>query len=399
MASTGRKIVALHAYVVDSKGGADYMDQDENHWIVQQIATPMSIYPEYKATRTSFGINVLKTMVIELEADDGTVGFGITTGGYPAAWLAVNHLNRFVIGKKVEDIEIMWDQMFKGSIFYGRKGLVMNTISAIDLAAWDLLGRIRDEPIHAMIGGKVRDELEFYATGPRPDIAKELGFIGGKMPLVWATADREAGLRKNMETAQDMRSKVGDDFMLMWDCWMSCDLQYAQKLQNVASDLQFKWIEECFMPDDYWAFRDLKRTAGTGTWVTTGEHEASLLGFRMLLEFCDVDVIQPDVGWCGGLTELIKIGNLAEAYGKYIIPHGSGPYSQQYVCTKVNSPFTEWVMSSPKADKVVPQYYPLLEGEVVPVNGRVKVSDKPGFGVELNKKDNPLIEILPGTRL
>lgn len=175
-----QRIAALRAYVVDGQGGADYMDRDENHWIVQQIATPMSIYPPYKATRTSFGINALKTLVIELEADDGTVGFGITTGGYPAAWLAVNHLNRFVVGKKVEEIEIMWDQMFKASLYYGRKGIVMNTISAIDLAAWDLLGRIRKEPVHAMIGGKVRDELEFYATGPRPDIAKELGFTVGR---------------------------------------------------------------------------------------------------------------------------------------------------------------------------------------------------------------------------
>ena len=153
------------------------------------------------------------------------------------------------------------------------------------------------------------------------------------------------------------------------------------------------------MPDDYWAYRDLKKCAGTGPWITTGEHEATRWGFRMLLEFCDVDVIQPDVGWCGGLTELIKIGNLAEAFGKMVIPHGSGPYSQQYVCTKTNSPFTEWVMISANADQVLPQYFPLLEGEVVPVNGKCHVSDKPGFGVELNKRDNPLVEIKPGARI
>lgn len=229
MKGTGRKIAAVRAYVVEG-GGADYHDQGKEHWIVQQIATPMSIYPEYKETRTSFGINALKTLVVELEADDGTVGFGITTGGYPAAWLIMNHLDRFIVGKNVEDIEIMWDQMFKGSIFYGRKGIVMNAISAVDLAAWDLLGQIRREPVYAMIGGKVRDELIFYATGPRPDLAKELGFIGGKMPLVYAQADREEGLKKNLDSAAAMREKVGDDFMLMWDCWMACDLHYAKKL-------------------------------------------------------------------------------------------------------------------------------------------------------------------------
>ena len=113
----------------------------------------------------------------------------------------------------------------------------------------------------------------------------------------------------------------------------------------------------------------------------------------MLLEFCDVDVIQPDIGWCGGLTELIKIGNLAEAYGKMVIPHGSGPYSQHYVTTKVNSPFTEWLMMSPDADSVVPQYSPLLKNESVPTHGRLKVGDTPGFGVELDKERNKLTEV------
>ena len=105
MALMGRKIAAIRAYVVEG-GGADYHDQSAEHWIVKQIATPMSIYPEYKATRTSFGINALKTLVVEVEADNGVTGFGITTGGYPAAWLVMNHLDRFVVGKDANKIVI-----------------------------------------------------------------------------------------------------------------------------------------------------------------------------------------------------------------------------------------------------------------------------------------------------
>ena len=143
----------------------------------------MSIYPEYKATRTSFGINALKTLVVEVEADNGVTGFGITTGGYPAAWLVMNHLDRFVVGKDANEIEKIWDQMYRASLYYGRKGVVMNAISAIDLALWDLLGKLREEPVYAMLGGKVREELTFYATGPRPDLAKKMEFVGGKIPL------------------------------------------------------------------------------------------------------------------------------------------------------------------------------------------------------------------------
>ncbi len=387
MSLLGKKIKEIRAYVVRG-GGADYHDQKKDHWIVNQIATPMSIYPEYKETRTSFGINVLKTLVVEVEADNGKTGFGITTGGYPAAWLVMNHLDRFIVGQDVANIEMMWDQMYRATLFYGRKGLVMNAISAIDLALWDLLGKLRQEPVYAMLGGKVREELDFYATGPRPDLAKEMGFIGGKMPLVYGQADAEEGLQKNIQMAAEMRKKVGDDFMLMWDCWMALDLPYAKKLMEAASNLNFSWLEECFNPDDYWSYEKLKKAADNSIMITGGEHEASCYGFRMLIEKCDIDIVQPDVGWCGGLTELIKIGNLAYAHGKIVIPHGSGVYSHHYVTANINSPFAECIIMSSKADKVVSQYYPLIKDEPIPVNGKLKVKDKPGFGVELNKDKN-----------
>lgn len=396
MQTVGRKIKAIRAYVVEG-GGADYHDQTQEHWIVKQIATPMSIYPEYKMTRTSFGINALKTLVVEVEADDGTIGFGISTGGYPAAWLVMNHLDRFIVGSDPNDIEKMWDQMYRASLYYGRKGIVMNAISAVDLALWDLLGKLRNEPVYKLLGGKVRDELVFYATGPRPDLAKEIGFIGGKIPLVYGPADGEEGLRKNIELAKEMREKVGPDFLLMWDCWMALDLPYAKKLMEESAKLGFKWIEECFNPDDYWSYEDLKKAAPNNMMVTGGEHEATRYGFRMLIEKCDLDILQPDVGWCGGMTELIKIANLAEAHGKLVIPHGSGVYSHHFVVTRVNSPFTECLMMAPEADKVLPQYYPLLKDEPIPVNGRLKLSDKPGFGVELNKEN--LVEVKKGQKL
>ncbi|UVI33347.1 L-rhamnonate dehydratase [Paenibacillus spongiae] len=396
VSSTGRRIAAIRTYVVEN-GGGDYHSRGVDHWIVQQISTPMSIYPAYKETRTSFGINALKTIVVEVEADDGTIGFGISTGGYPAAWLIMNHLDRFVVGQPVGNTEQMWDQMYRASLYYGRKGLVMNAISAVDLAVWDLLGRLRQEPVYAMIGGKVREEIEFYATGPRPDLAKEMGFIGGKMPLKYGQSDREEGMRKNVEQLADMRGRVGDDFWMMLDCWMSLDLPYAQTLMQNCEELGLKWIEECFNPDDYWSYRDLKKRAGNRIMVSGGEHEATRYGFRMLLEFCDIDLIQPDVGWCGGLTELLKIGHLAETFGKLVVPHGSGVYSNHYVITKPNSPFSEYIMMSPDGASVVPQFYPLIKDEPIPVNGKMKVSDAPGFGVELNREG--LIEVKKGQSL
>jgi L-rhamnonate dehydratase len=384
------KIKQVRAFVVRG-GGADYHDQGEGHWIDDHIATPMARYPEYRQSRQSFGINVLGTLVVEIEADDGTTGFAVTTGGEPAAFIVEKHLARFLEGRDPRETETIWDQMYFSTQYYGRKGLVVNAISGADLALWDLLGRLRQEPVHHMLGGAVRDELQFYATGARPDLAKEMGFIGGKMPLHHGPAEGLEGLHKNIAELAEMRSRVGPDFWLMLDCWMALDLDYATRLAHAAHEHGLKWIEEALSPDDYWGYAALKQAVPKGMLVTTGEHEATRWGFRMLMDMDCCDIIQPDVGWCGGVTELIKIAAYADARGALMIPHGSSVYSYHFVVTRHNSPFAEFLMMAPKADKVVPMFHPQLIGEPVPENGRLRTGalDKPGFGVELNR-DVPL---------
>jgi len=376
-------ITHIRAYTVRG-GGADYHDQTGPHWIDDHIATPMAKYPEYRESRQSFGINVLGTLVVEVEASDGTVGFAVTTGGELAAWIIENHLVRFVEGARVTDLERIWDQMYLSTLYYGRKGIVLNAISGVDLALWDLLGKIREEPVYALLGGAVRDELVFYATGARPDVAQKLGFLGGKMPLQHGPAEGEAGLAANLEKLSVMRNRVGDEFWLMWDCWMSLDLDYATRLAHRSGELGLRWIEEALPPDDYWGYADLRKRVPPGMLVTTGEHEATRHGFRLLLEMGCADILQPDVGWCGGITELARISALADAHGKLVIPHGSSVYSYHFVVTRHNSPFAEFLMMAPGADEVVPMFTPLLLDEPVPVGGRMKVPDRPGFGVRLD---------------
>ena len=365
-------------------GGADYHDQASNHWIDDHISTPMAKYPEYRASRQSFGLNVLGTLVVEIEADNGVVGFAVSTGGEPAAWIVERHLSRFLLGANTEDIELIWDQMFLSTLFYGRKGVVLNAISCVDLALWDLLGQLRGEPVYHLLGGAVRDELVFYATGARPDIARQLGFIGGKLPLHHGPSEGDEGMQKNIALLAEMRSRTGNDFWLMYDCWMSLDLDYALRLAQAASAFNLKWIEEALLPDDYWGYAELHKKIPSGMLVTTGEHEATRWGFRMLLEMECADILQPDVGWCGGITELVKISAMADAKGVMVVPHGSSVYSYHFSITRHNSPFSEFLMMAPQADVIVPMFSPLLLDEPVPTNGRMKLPDRPGFGVRLN---------------
>lgn len=381
----------VRAHVVRG-GGGDYHDQGSDHWITGRISTPMSRYPAYRESRTSFGIDVLGTVVVEVESSSGAVGVGVSTGGEPACWIVENHLARFVEGSLASDVERIWDQMYRATLFYGRKGLVLNAISAVDIALWDLLGRLRGEPVYALLGGPVRDELTMYATGPRPDLAQQMGFVGGKMPLRHGPADGEDGLRANVETMRDMRERVGDDFLLAYDCWMSLDVPYALRLMHALEPLGLSWLEEPLSPDDYWGHAELYERKPATIALTTGEHEATRWGFRALLEIGRCDVIQPDVNWCGGITELIKISALADARGVKVIPHGSGVYSYHFVITRTHSPITEFIMMSPAADRVAGQFEPLLVGEPVPEGGRLRLPDRPGFGVDLNpetKLDRP----------
>ena len=370
-------------------GGADYHDRSGDHWIDGHISTPMSRYPEYRGDRRKFGINVLGTLVVEVEASDGTVGFAVTTGGEIGAWLVEKHLARFVEGAAVTDLERIWDQMYRSTMFYGRRGVVLNVISGVDLALYDLLGKIRAVPVFALLGGPVRDELVFYATGPRPDVAKEMGFIGGKMPLAYSPFEGLDGLRSNLAALAEMRVKVGDDFWLMLDCWMSLDVPYATRLATGAGEHGLHWLEEALSPDDYWGYAALRKALPAGVLQATGEHEATRWGFRMLLEMGCVDVLQPDVGWCGGITELLKISALADAHGALVIPHGSSVYSYHFVLTRHNSPYAEFLMMHPEGTEVVPTFDPLLLDEPVPVHGRLTVPETPGFGVRLNP-DCPL---------
>lgn len=378
-------ITEIRVSLVPSKGdGGDYHSQKEGHWIVDtDIANPMSGYDEYQASRTSWGIGVLGSILVEVEDNLGNVGIATGFGGEPAAFLIQQHYSRFVVGVDPRNTNLMWDQMFRASMFYGRKGLALAAISVVDLAIWDLLGKLRQEPIWALIGGETRDELEFYYTGPRPEIAKNTGFVGGKVPLPFGPAAGANGLRKNVEFLTAHREAVGEEFPLMVDCYMSLNVPYAIELASACKHLNINWWEEVLHPDDFDGYKLLKQAHPQIKW-TTGEHEYSRYGFRKLIESRCVDILQPDVMWLGGMTELLRISAMAAAYDIPVVPHGSGAYSSHFVITQPHAPFCEYISNSPDGIDVIPVFGSLFTNEDVPANGRIKLNDDPGFGLELN---------------
>lgn len=166
---------------------------------------------------------------------------------------------------------------------------------------------------------------------------------------------------------------------------MSLNVPYTIQLVKACEDLNIDWWEECLTPDDSIGFEQLKRAHPTVKF-TTGEHEYSRFGFRKLIENRNLDILQPDVMWVGGMTELQRISAMAAAYDIPVVPHASGPYSYHFVVSQPNAPFQEYLANSPDGKSVQPVFGDLFVNEPIPTKGYLDVSDldKPGFGLELN---------------
>eukprot|EP01126_Amoeba_proteus_P014676 TRINITY_DN16496_c0_g1_i2.p1 TRINITY_DN16496_c0_g1~~TRINITY_DN16496_c0_g1_i2.p1 ORF type:complete len:313 (-),score=53.71 TRINITY_DN16496_c0_g1_i2:56-994(-) len=277
--------------------------------------------------------------------------------------------------------------MYRSTLNYGRKGLPIQAISAVDLALWDVLGKLRKEPVYNLLGGRTKQRLPVYATTSRPDLAQKMGFVGAKFPLPYGPVEGDVGMKKNIERIKLVRNSVGPDFPIMIDCYMALTTSYTIELcRRIDREVEngVKWVEEFLPPDDYAGYKEVKKKVTT-TLLTCGEHEYTRYGFRMLLENNCVDVLQPDITWVGGLTEAKKIVSMASAYDIPVIPHGSSVYSYHLQYAFTNCPMAEFLVLSPKADKVTPLFGQLFLDEPLPHDGYVVLDSKKfGFGFTLN---------------
>lgn len=366
------------------------------HWLIDTpVASPMSRWPEHRSARRSWGISALGPVVVEVEASDGTRGVAITAGGAAVAAVVARHLGPLVIGTPLDlgSVSDAWDRMWGASMPYGRRGLAVHALSAIDLALWDAVGRHQDVPAWSLLGELHHPELPLYATTQHADAARGLGFVGAKLPLPAGFAEGLAGVDANVAA---VRAAGGpeEDFLLAVDCYMSQDLETAVLLGEQLADLGVAWIEEALPPDDLWAQAELRRRLAGRIAVATGEHEATRWGFRLLLEAEAADLLQPDPCWCGGMTELRRIAELAEAAGVPIVPHGSGVYGYAVAATRPDTAYAEFLLISPDGRTAAPQLAPWLVGEPLPKGGRLQVGEKPGFGVDVDPEAE-LVEARP----
>lgn len=370
------RIAEVRAYTIAGDETRTWLD-------TTPMGSPMSAHAAYRADRATWAIAGEARLYVEIEAADGTTGIAVGDGGAAACLYVERLLNRFLIGQDARDIALMWDQMFRAASFdHGGEGIALRAISVIDLALWDLLGRLRGEPVHKMIGGAVRDALPAYHTGARAIDGKRLGFPIAKVTLAHGAGEGRDGFEASLAVLEDDRKAVGPDYPFAVDCWASLDVTSAVELARATAHLNLAWIEEPLPPWDIDGMRRL-RAAAPGTVWTTGEHQATRYGFRQLVAERQVDAVQPDLRWCGGLTEALRIAALAAAYDVQVMPHHGGAYSYHFALSQMIVPRVEYLNTSPRCDAIVPLTGTAFRGEPLPEAGLIRVGDAPGFGLDL----------------
>lgn len=348
-----------------------------------EVANPMSIYPKYKARRSLFMAGDLGPEAVEITTDKGISGIGY--GGPGASFVIEKHLTKLLLGEDPFDVERLWDILWRSTLYYGRKGLVVHAISAVDNALWDIVGQALRTPVYKLLGGATKERIPAYCTGNDIEQHAEFGFKKIKLAVPYGPADGRDGLKKNVALVKRTRELLGSDGEIMLDCWMALTERYTIEFAEMLEPYRVYWMEECLPPDDYAGFGRLKERIKS-TRMATGEHEYTRYGFRLLLEYKAADIWQPDFNWSGGLTEMRRIAALAAAHDILVIPHGGWRGGcPHFIMATPNSPWCEMFLPPPGGPAEVYQRFE-EENNITrgPEGIYMRPSDRPGFGWELN---------------
>lgn len=341
--------------------------------------------------------------VIEIETDEDVTGIGAVAGAPPVVAKAIIEaplasslsmgLRDIVVGRDPHDVEMLWNEMYERTYAYGRKGAAVATISGIDIACWDIIAKAADKPLHAVLGGKHRDQVRAYASTLFPEDPDDVahmereaeralddGFTAIKYGWGGITQDRE----KDRELVATARETLGSGVDLMIDIGMGWrnDIKRATKqIRELDEAFDLFWVEEPVLADNIDGYRRISRRCDTR--VVGGEREYTLYGFRDFIDRGQPDGVQPDVAIGGGITHFQKIAALAAERGIPVYPHG---YSTDIViaanlhliAANHNAPLLEYcVEDSPLRWELVNEDFPVEDGHV-------KIPDDPGLGVTLN---------------
>ena len=334
-------------------------------------------------------------LICEIETDDGHIGIGNAALAPQLVKKTIDeYLRPLVIGEDPFDYAYIWEKMYRRTHAWGRRGLGMVAISAIDIAIWDILGKLTNKPVFKLLGGRTKEKIPVYASKlysqPIKDLQNEAekykkqGFKMFKMRFGWGTKDGPEGMRKNIELVEAVREVIGDDTDLMLECYMGWNLDYSKRIIHKLVKFNPRWLEEPVIADDIHGYAELNNMNAIP--ISGGEHEFNLFGFKQLLDLKAVSYIQYDNNRVGGFTIAQKINALAEAYQVPVIPHAGQMHNYHLTMSNFNCPISEFF---PVHDVEIGNelFYYIFEGDPAPIDGMIDLDDNvPGLGLKITDK-------------
>lgn len=362
---------------------------------------PMDVLSLSDATMSTFTFH--GWLVVEIFTDSGLVGIGNAALSPRVTKQTIDlYLAPLLIGADPWDIEFLWQHMYRRTMAFGRKGIGMVAISALDIALWDLLGKSAKQPAYRLLGGRTKPRIPVYASRlysmPLDQLAAEAkkyrdeGYKAMKLRFGWGPTDGAEGMHKNVALIRTVRETVGDGIDIMADAYMGWTLDYAKRMLALLEGFNLRWLEEPVIPDDIHGYAELKSYGKIP--IAGGEHEFTLYGFRQLLDARAVDYIQFDTNRVGGLTQARKIAALAEAHSIPVIPHAGQMHNYHVVMASLNSPMAEFF---PPVDVEVGNelFWYIFKGEPTPIDGFIDLDENvPGLGLTIDEEALKQFEVI-----
>ena len=343
-------------------------------------------------------------LICEVETDEGAIGIGNAALAPQLVKKTIDtYLAPLVVGEDPFDFSYIWEKMYRRTHAWGRRGLGMVAISAVDIALWDILGKLTNKPVFKLLGGRTKEKIPVYASKlysqpiknlqQEAESYKKQGFTMFKMRFGWGPKDGSAGMKKNIELVEAVREVIGYDTDLMLECYMGWNLDYSKRMIPKLVKYNPRWLEEPVIADDVNGYKELNNMNAIP--ISGGEHEFNLFGFKQLLDLNALSYIQYDNNRVGGFTIAQKINALAEAYQVPVIPHAGQMHNYHLTMSNFNCPIAEYF---PVNDVEVGNelFYYIFKGDPSPKDGYINLDDNtPGLGLSLTeeyKKDFNIIE-------
>ena len=360
------------------------------HILEAALSQPFAYSRAWYDTRTA--------MVVEIETDDGLIGWGECYGPARITAAVVQSIAPWLIGQDPLRTEFLWQMIYARLRDHGQKGVVIEGLSGIDIALWDIKGKHFGVAVHRLLGGPLRSEVQAYATGlyrrksgdPLRYLAEEAaGYVAEGFKAVKLKVG--FGVEEDAAVTRAVREAIGPDVALMVDANHAYDAVAAIRLGRMIEPHDIGWFEEPVPPEDVAGYRAVK--AAISIPVAGGECEFTRFGFRDLLASRAIDIIQPDTCAAGGLSECKKIADMAEAFGVRYNPHvwGTGiaiaASLQLLAVLPSHTPHSlapvEPMLEFDRTEHPIRQS--LLVQPIEHMKGVVRVPDGPGLGIEVDR--------------